>query len=112
MSVIDTRFLFQDEHWTPDGEHALRLDLMTQRHLSNVLEMLRRNAKGLKLHYEIEMCLGPQPQGDAACDAFDSGMDQLNRTPDLEWLNSTPLVNRLRVLTGEVSPNAHVPLSF
>lgn len=113
MSMISTSFLHQDEYWVTQDGQKIRLDLMTQRHLNNVLEMLRRRASGLKFHDDLSMCSMPMPgEWTHAFDDVSDAMDQQFNMPAREWLESTPLVYRLRVLTGEVSPNAHVPLSF
>lgn len=113
MKTISTAFLHQDEYWGTEDGRKLRLEEMGQRHLSNVLAMLRRNARGLKFHDDFSLCGIPMPSEHTV--AFDDINESIGRQfdmPDEEWLEETRLVFRLRVLTGEESPNAHVPLNF
>jgi hypothetical protein len=110
---IKTEFLHQDEYWLTEDGRRLHLDTMSQRHLDSVLGMLRRNALVLKFHDDLSTCFIPMP-GEWT-QAFDDIQDCISRQFDMsskEFLESTRLVRRLRVLTGEESPNAHVPLSF
>ena len=104
--------LYQDEKWISLTEEVFRLEDMRPGHLSNVLAFLRRHADGLKFQADLALCTGPQPRGDAASDAFEDACDQQFRMSAGRWIETTALVRRLRVLTGEESPNAHVPLSF
>lgn len=104
--------LHQDTKWVTATGDILLLDEMSPRHLSDVLAFLRRTSRSLKFWDDIALSRGLQPRGDAACDAFDAAVDRQFAMSPREWLESTALVRRLRVLTGEDSPNAHVPLDF
>ena len=104
--------LHQDTKWVTATGEILLLDEMTQRHLADVLAFLRRRAKSLKFWADIEMSRGLQPRGEAAEMAFEDACHQQFDMSASRWLESTALVRRLRVLTGEESPNAHVPIDF
>jgi hypothetical protein len=93
--------LHEGTHWL-DGDGKLwKLENMRPDHRRNVLAHLEKRAKGLKSQYEWSLLRGPQPHGDAACDAFDAGMTQLMEQKPITWLNEQPLVIRLRELIAE-----------
>ena len=102
----------QDSKWVTATGEILLLEEMTPRHRSDVLAFLRRRARSLKFWDDVALTRGLLPRGDAATDAFeDACARQLDTTASC-WLEDTALVRRLRVLTGEESPNAHVPTDF
>lgn len=90
--------LDQDELWRTSDGRELLLEDMDPDHLRNVLAMLVRNAESLKAAAEWAILLGPQPDGDMACDAFDAMSDEVFEATAPRWLNSKPLVIRLRAM--------------
>lgn len=88
--------LDQAETWTSNDGREQRIEEMDPRHRRNVINWLVRNAEGLKAGEEMLMCTGPQPSGDAACDAFDGELSRLMEMDAQDWLDAKPLMRRLR----------------
>lgn len=94
--------LDQTEVWEPKDQPLVLIDRMTPIHVRNLLRWFERRAEKLKEVYITRMVLssmgGYGPSGEAACDAFDSEFEQLERSSAETLLNSWPLIKRLREL--------------
>jgi hypothetical protein len=88
---------------------AIRLEDMTHDHRLALLAFLRRNAPRYKMRADWAMTSGPQPSGDAACDAFEAACDQQWETSAAEWIEDQPLVQALAYWT---TPVAESPLTW
>lgn len=88
---------------------AIRLEDMTHDHRLALLAFLRRNAPRYKIRADWAMTSGPQPSGDAACDAFEAACDQQWETSAAEWIEDRPLVAALVYWT---TPVAESPLTW
>lgn len=113
--------LLQDETWTSRAGVKIKLEEMTDDHRRHVLAYVRRRAGALKSNYDaalLRSVLTPKLVPDVIANYNDMDIEvmrapvihddvewmidlQLN-TPAAEWVETTPLVRRLRVLTGEV----------
>jgi hypothetical protein len=91
-----------DMPWTTKDGQEMTLGTMTRRHRQNLMALLERNARRLHDAHVWGMVLGPQPSGDAACDAFEQALDETMRDDPAEWLRGTPLWEALAWLTPEV----------
>lgn len=87
----------------------IRIEHMHHEHRLALLAFLRRNAARYKLRADWAMASGPQPSGDAACDAFEDACDQLWGTPDDDWIEDQPLV---QALVHWTTPYAESPLTW
>jgi hypothetical protein len=108
MSIVH-----QNETWTTKCGETIRLDDMSKRHLSNVLAMLRRTAGAIKFFDDMALCFLQMPNIETC--AYDSVHDAIGQQFDMsaaDWIETTPLVQRLRVLTEEESEHANVPRDF
>lgn len=94
-------YLFQDREWRSGDGRVNRLKDLDPRHRRNLIAWLERRAARLKMAYEFSLATGPQPSGEMACDAFESEQAVLWETGDQEWLNSTPLMIRLRKIEAK-----------
>jgi hypothetical protein len=101
------RMRTSEEEFAPTA--AIRIEHMDHEHRLALLAFLRRNAARYKLHADWAMASGPQPSGDAACDAFEAACDQLWGTPDDEWIEGRPLV---QALVHWTTPYAESPLTW
>ena len=91
--------LEQDKVWVTRDNRAVKLTDMSPRHRRNVLEYLCRHASAYHTKYILRALLGPQPTpGSMAEDAFEQAIDEIERTPPNVWLETKPLVARLRLL--------------
>lgn len=90
--------LQQDVIWTAADGVTLHLEEMTPEHRRRLLKWLERHAESLKTQYLWHFFGVTGPSGEAAQDAFESAMDELERQPALDWLNEQPLVKRLRAI--------------
>lgn len=94
--------LDQTEIWEPKDKPIVLIDQMTPTHVRNLLRWFELRAERLKEVYITRTVLssmgGYGPSGDAACDAFDSEFEQLERSSAETLLNSWPLIKRLREL--------------
>lgn len=90
--------LAQDQRWKTKDGSVIELTAMTVSHRRNLLAFLRRNAAKLEFRDGMIALTGPMaPRGEMA--AEDLGDYLADRDPD-EWLNSTPLVQRLAQLVA------------
>lgn len=93
--------LAQDVYWEAEKRPVL-IDQMTPAHVHNLLAWLERRASKLHEGYIFRVLISASgdygPRGDMACDAFDHGIEQLDRTAPETWLNEQPLVKKLREL--------------
>jgi hypothetical protein len=96
--ITTMQLLEQDIWWKPKEKPPLRIEDMEQGHIQNLHAFLLRRAPQLKLRYEMRMFSGPQPSGDAACDAFDDGMSELWRQSPEDWILLYPLMKKLAQL--------------
>lgn len=87
----------------------IRIEHMHHEHRLALLAFLRRNAARYKLRADWAMASGPQPSGDAACDAFEDACDQLWGTPDDDWIEDQPLV---QALVHWTTPYAESPITW
>jgi hypothetical protein len=101
MHMLD--LLFQQEWWQPQRGPAVRILDMTDTHRWHTLRWLERRAASLKEAVAWSYATGPQPSGDAACDAFEWALLELDRTEPLTWLRSTELHEAL----GRRLPTPH-----
>jgi hypothetical protein len=94
------QLLEQDVWWITKDKRAVRIEEMSESHVNNLYAFLLRRADMLKQRYEFNLIRGPQPSGDAACDAFDTGMSELFEQSASEWLLEQPLMKKLGQLVG------------
>jgi hypothetical protein len=89
----------QDEFWVNrEGERILLKD-MSCRYKANVHNFLLKRAAHIEFKYAFSFATGPQPSGDAACDAFDYAMQQhMDHVVEVgaeQWLREMPLLRAL-----------------
>ena len=74
------------ESWTTrDGVMWLITD-MTDSHLTNTLKYLHRNVEGFRDRMLLEIASYPEPRGEMAMDAYDSGISQMEHAGPRETL--------------------------
>jgi hypothetical protein len=84
----------QGEWWQPKVGPMVRIATMTDTHRLHLMRWLERRAPSMATLMMWNMASGPQPSGDAACDAFEAEMDLLQDHP-VEWLHTTELYRAL-----------------
>lgn len=90
--------LYQADRWIDAEGTEHQLETMMASHRRNLLAWLRRRAAGLEFRDALLTYAGPfAPRGVAACDAVEMAMAERCEDP-AGWLESTPLVTRLREL--------------
>jgi hypothetical protein len=90
--------LGQTEVWEPKDRPPVLVETMTPTHVRNLLRWFEGRAPALKERLAWSYAAGPQPSGDVACDMFQAELDQLERTAPETWLESRPLIKKLREL--------------
>lgn len=90
--------LWQDEVWFDKSGSEFRLEDLSLRWKRNILAFLDARAPMLQASWLARTCLGPQPSGEAATDAFDQMLDEAMSESPTKWLYQTPLVERLEHL--------------
>lgn len=87
--------LDQSEWWQPQSGPMVPVADLTDTHRLHLLRWLERRAPMLADGALAWMIMSPfQPSGDAACDAFEGAMGELERDP-LGWLRETELYQAL-----------------
>lgn len=102
MNVPNTRprkadmlwLLYQDEFWQPEYGPMVRVADMTDTHRWHTSRWLLRRANPLAHLFTWSMVMGPQPSGDAACDAFEHEILAVEREPEA-WIRRTRLFEAL-----------------
>lgn len=97
--MIPVNALFQGEHWTDRHGTVHRIEEMPRRYCRNVIRYLERNAEPISWAVGLTVLAGPRPSGDAANDAFDAMLAELDEEPR-EWLYETTLMQALRRRLG------------
>lgn len=97
--------LFQMKEWSDASGQVWLLEQMENRHRRNVLAWLRRRSEQLALQFALDELASPfSPDPDSmASDDFEDYLHWLCDHHE-QWLEQTPLVQRLLQLSPDPSP--------
>ena len=109
IDMLDLRVFSQDIWWVDRLGRPHRLEAMSQRYRRNVLTFLLASAEQRwldEVRREAITAVTDAMEGKAsyAVMAHDAGAPRVADLDPLLWLESTPLVRRLRHLTGSEPP--------
>lgn len=91
--------LFEQTVWWTSQDGPIRLSDMASSHLENTYKWLQRRAEALKMRADLALIGSfPNNPSDGVADALDQIQDDMNRTSASDWLESQPLVKRMRKL--------------
>lgn len=102
---LDIRVFDQDTYWVDVWGDPHRLDEMTDEYRRNVLAHCARNADHFHAAYAVKEAIEAvddalNARTGAVAMTLDLGMPLVSELDPHAWLDSTPLIRRLRALTG------------
>lgn len=95
----------QAEIWIDQTGRVWRLEEMASSHRQNLIAWLRRQAMSLRDLVALEFTTFPLPNGDMATEAVMNDFDRMLSEDPIQWLESTPLYQRLVELESEKGNN-------
>lgn len=87
--------------WETRDGRSTTFGRMDRQHRLNLLAMLDREARRLKVGYELEVFSGPGPSGDGASLAYERELEDLIALDPVEWIRCLPAVRALRAITPD-----------
>lgn len=95
----------QDEIWVTKDRRVLLLLEMSPHHLGNTIAYLERGAHHYHNQYQFGFAqwLGTQEMSDAVADDADRWLDELSGQDPVDWIRTTPLLQRMRLIHHTLS---------
>lgn len=101
---MDLRVFDQDRYWVDVVGRPFRLEMMSEEYRKNVIDFLLRHQRGFHLKYAMGEIFDSvvnlaRGEPDWSQVAYEFGLPFAGDHESRWWLESTPLMRRLRVLT-------------